>query len=246
MSEDSSSRPQSPSNLLIKFEENIKKECRLVNEVCYPLNKNTHVSTGFSAARGFIPVVKMINLRNKCCVSFIANEWDEFLKYKSEIAEYISEKSEWVCRHCQQMQNGKPIINDIYDIADIVQLKFMHTCNTTNVMLQPIILIQRRDVELTLNKAAIGQLLKLLDLVNKRLQRLTLMDFPNYYNTFLNTLIEGKENINPEMIRETINGLTTIGTDSAAWCSEYTESYLEILVFHLEKLKSDFSSLLRI
>lgn len=63
--------------LLQNYEEEIKTEVRLVNEVAYPISRSFSISTGLSTARSFIPVVKITHRAN--CVSFTREGWEEFI-----------------------------------------------------------------------------------------------------------------------------------------------------------------------
>ncbi|GJQ67649.1 hypothetical protein Trydic_g8440 [Trypoxylus dichotomus] len=78
-------------NMLRAYEEDIKCERRLINEVRYYLNSSTFVSVGLSPARGFIPVVKLMNLQN--CITFTYYEWKELLTNQYHyIQEHLKKK----------------------------------------------------------------------------------------------------------------------------------------------------------
>ncbi|KAG5877509.1 hypothetical protein JTB14_023395 [Gonioctena quinquepunctata] len=67
------------------YDNEIRSETRLVNEVGYDLsNFPLHISTGYSAARNFLPVVKLMLLptnndnNNNRSISLMELDWYEF------------------------------------------------------------------------------------------------------------------------------------------------------------------------
>lgn len=156
--------------MLAKYDEEIKTEKRLVNEVHYPISRSYSISTGLSPARGFIPAVNITHKRN--CISFISVDWEEFLKFSERITEHTMTR----CGSVEEFN------------TDVAKLKL---CYLGRI---PALQIDCRDT-LTLKKRDIIMLLRVAPLISQRLRRLEVLDFRFYYNYFLHLHVENKEKI---------------------------------------------------
>lgn len=259
--------PSSPShlldNLLQRYEDDIKKEYRLINEVKSTLSgNNLYISTGLSPARGFLPVVKVSN--NKNCISFTKYEWSEFEKCENQIIEHMAEPQEKVslgCKRCraEALQENTSVIsaNDIKAsllVADTFKLTFTYIYKlrkNNRGHLEPVVKIECRGIGFLLDRAAVKAFINIRLFVKSRLHRLELLDFANYYNSLITSVVVKKENI--EDLRDYIekilcqfnndNNNTFNDTMSNVWSSEYTDCILEILALEFNKFKQDIGSI---
>lgn len=226
----STSESPSPShyfdNMLRAYEEDIKREHRLINEVRYYLTKSSaFVSVGLSPARGFIPVVKLMHRRN--CITFTHHEWIDFLTEQfHNIQEHLKKKRVGVNEGNEE---------DVCVTCGIFQVQFVVS---SRKVFSSIVKIRARDVEINLDRKCVSVLSQVLDVVENRIQRLTLMNFPEYYNALLELCARERncEETAEAYIRRYIK------YQESSECGEYTEQgecLLEILAFELDRFKND-------
>lgn len=255
-------------NLMQQYEEDIKKEYRLINEVKCPLGSNSlYISTGLSPARGFIPVVKVSN--NKNSISFTKYEWSEFGKYEKQIIDHMVDPEEEKrkvklgCKRCRDKAfkentaantSGTAIVvNDAKTLSLIDTFKltftYVYKLRRNKGYLEPVVKIEFRGVNLVLDRTSIKVFKSVRLLVKSRLQRLELLDFAHYYNSLLTGIADNKENI--EDLKDYIEKLLCQFSDCSAsddvqtniWPSDYTDCILEILALEFDKFKRDLGSL---
>lgn len=213
-------------NMLQAYEDEILREYQLINEVRYNLNKFYYVSTGFSAARGFLPVVKLAN--SKTCITFTKSEWLNFLDTQRSIIEDHTKK-----RH------------EVETEAIVRNVEMLRVIYTTDKRSQPIIKLERGHLEIKLDRTRVTKLVSLLEVVKNRLKRMNIMCFPEYYHSVLCTALR-HSNGDTSTIEAYIRNWLLFSTNDSAnnkWYSEYVDIFLEILVREREKFKRDIGSL---
>lgn len=161
---------QSFDSMVLRSREEISKETRLLNEVCYPVG-NFKITIGLSVASGMIPSVKIksmaLNLpEEQVTISLADYDWFEFLEIALKLANQ--------------------------DTSDAVQTI---TSTTENFTMSAAILLGEKIINLRSNNitlcfcandvysfADIGYLVKFrIDLVKK-------LDFRSFYDEFLNCM----------------------------------------------------------
>lgn len=201
-------------NMLAKFDEEIKVERRLINEVIYPITRSCSISTGLSPARGFLPAVNIAHKTNN--ISFTSSDWEQFLKYSEHIEEHIT---------------GRCSCEEAYNVAEIAILKWVFIGKV------PAMQIQCRGVTLSIRKQYVKLLLQMSPLVSQRVRRLEELNFRCYYNHLLQLLAENKETFSPNF-EDYVISLISSGQEFN-WNSEYRDCMLEIIMFHITSLKND-------
>lgn len=227
-------------NMLQAYEDEILREYQLINEVRYKINKFYYVSTGFSVARGFLPVIKLAN--SKSCISFTRGEWYNFLNTQWSIIENHIKKKK---RQQQQQfelcveneENGLPIVNMVE------MIRVMYTMDKRS---QPLIQLERGHLVIKLDRSCIVKLSILLEVVKNRLERLNVMNFPEYYNSVLCTTLRNCSGDTSTIETYIRNWLLFSTNDSVntKWYSEYADIFLEILVRERDKFRRDIGSLI--
>lgn len=225
MAVSSDSDSWSPSHyldtMLNAYEDDIKRESRLINEVSYKLNGNISVSVGLSPARGYLPIVKLMSCKK--CITFTDYEWGVLITNQyHRIQEHVTKKGEAAV-------GG--LIEENETVCDIFHLEFI---TRSKAVFFPTVKIKSRGVEINLNSKCVLALKKVLNLIENRMQRLSVMNFTIYYNYILNLCAtEGTQPVDEYVRRYIQRGSTA---------SEYTEQndcLLEILIFELERFKQD-------
>lgn len=219
-------------NMLQAYEDEILREYHLINEVCYNMNKYYYVSTGFSAARGFLPVVKLAN--SKSCITFTRNEWYTFLNTQWSIIEEHIEKNK------QQLEVDDKIGIPIVNLVEMFRISYMR--NKGN---NPIIKLERGYLEIKLDRTQVAKLASLLELVKNRLERLNIMNFPEYYHSVLCTTLRNSKGDTSTIETYIRNWLFFLTNDSVnnIWYSEYVDIFLEILTRERGKFRRDIGLL---
>lgn len=217
--------------MLNRYANDIRNEVRLINEIQYPLSRNYFISTGFSVARWFLPVVK-ISRQNKRSqnVSFTNYQWSEFLKCEEKIKSHTS-TAVFYCNNCQG-ENCEEVV----ELDDLFKLKYSYELHKSKM--QPTIRICGPDVELVLEKAVIQMLLKVLKLVTNRLQSLEELNFAAYYSSLLNMIIQNNGGTSSEEMVNYVDNIIGLRLESN---SEYITCLGEICCFHLNRLQKDIS-----
>lgn len=243
---------RSPSYLLDhlsnQHESDIKSECRLINEIYYNINRSYTISTGFSAARGYLPVVKIATVNNRKCISLTQFEWGLLVNHRNQIELHINSAAAGAKNNkCAKINANETIANNnkfittYYVIDNIIKI-MCGWCVNKKDEYKPTITIERSDIAIELNRSSINTLWKLLDVVNFRLNKLICLNISDCYNILLNDIVQNKGNF------ESVDEYASKTLKDAAhrwenWTEEHTLIFLEILLFQNDKLKINVGSL---
>lgn len=146
--------------ILKRYHEEIKAEKILINETGIILvNVPLRVSTGLSAARGFLPAVKLThmaeNFNNDTIITMMDIDWYELIENIKTVAEGAEK-----------------------EFSDFKMSRITSACEN-------IVKLEIRDSELYFNDDTISQLLYFSDVIKFRLELLKSLDFPQFYNNAL-------------------------------------------------------------
>lgn len=166
-SECSPSYWQYVDSMLLRSNQEIKKERKLLVEVCYPL-KNYKIVVGLSVARGMLPSVKLTNTimnlpEEQVTISLADFDWYELMAIISKFA--------------SDDQDGE---------VTLTATSENFTVSTAMFLNERIIKVQSNDVILCLCKEVVKSLIEIQNIVNYRLELVRRLDFRTYYDNFLN------------------------------------------------------------
>lgn len=180
--------------ILNDYNKKLQTENRLVSEKLYYLmskkREYTYVAIGFSAARGFFPIVKITNLTFQKCsfnyksISFSEIEFNEFFKCESQIQELLNMKQvENKCPSCssditnQNLEKSKEITcSTLPDLRIEVDVK------------KHVIKIEYQNQKLILDRKTFKKLCEIKDVMSSYFEHLKTLNFPDVLNKWFENI----------------------------------------------------------
>lgn len=238
----------SPSNLLDhllkQYENDIKAEFRLINEVYYTINKSYSLSTGLSPARGFLPVVKISSKHNnKKCITCTHFEWNTLINYRNQIDHHFN-NSNCTSKRTKTNESDGKYITTYYVIDDTLKIMCDYQVNK-KYEYQPIVSIERYGVTINFKKSAASMFWKLLNIINYRLKKLIDMNIASCYEILLSDIVQNKENTVSveEYAMKTLEDAVAKWGQVHKWSEEHNIIFMEILLFESDKIKTNVGTL---
>jgi hypothetical protein len=208
-------------SMVLKSQEEIRKEVRFLYEVSVPAN-NYKIVTGLSIARGIIPSVKLVNTILDVPENFISLDvidWSEFLQHAIQLLKDTTNSGD----------ESNKIIGTVEALSGNFQLLAVSFYDSVTLSLKS------NNVTLCFCVKDIEALLRAESLVNFRIELLKQLDFKSFYNELLNYVNSiDIQNVNFFDIVRNICKLNT-----------HEQSYLvlELIEFNPSKILSDFDKI---
>lgn len=161
-------------NILLHYEEKIRKEQKLLNEVWCDIEDGFKISTGISPARSFINAVRIF--KNSTIISLCDTEWRDLI---DNLEKFI------------QPDGDEGYESQTSFFCDKVTLK-IETSGPGEKRL--ILKAKERGNSITLTVCDSEKIINFKNFINFRLSVLTHLNFPQYYNNILDYVLISKEN----------------------------------------------------
>ena len=209
-------------NMVLKSQEEIKKETRLLYEVSVPAN-NYRIVSGLSTARGMIPSIKLVNTildvpEEENFISLDVIDWSEFLQHTTQLlknATYGDESNE--------------IIGTVEALSGSFQLLAVSFYGSVTLSLKS------NNVTLCFCVKDIETILKIEPIINYRLELLKQLDFRSFYDQLLYYV--NSIDIQNVSFFDTIRNICKLNM------SEQSYLVLELIEFNPNKILSDFDKI---
>ena len=233
-------------NMMWLHENAIAKETRLINEVHYILRETKkgylHASVGLSAARGFIPVVRLFSARNS--INFTRIEWSKLSTNFGEIHEEWAKIKKTAAdennTRKRKLESDDGEDGDVFGLNKKKEIRLEQFEMMCDVKLSDrYIIFESRNSRILLEAYTFKRLEKLTSMIDYRLSMLEVLDFPSFYDRVLKleALMDGNILINIENLMLYPQNHSAV--EPAHF--ENVHSMLDVLAHNPEKLKHDFT-----